>query len=129
MTSANLLIVIIVGTIVGALVGLVFGSDTSGLGLVIVAGFLAVVAAAFVHNMLFARITKTERTTSGIPGLLIALAAVASLAGSMTAQEVTRELIHLRPSIVCALAGMISSALMGMLLVAYGLQPGKPRSP
>jgi hypothetical protein len=39
MTSANLLIVILVGTVVGALVGLALGGTLTGFYLAVVAGF------------------------------------------------------------------------------------------
>ena len=123
MASASLLIIIIVSTTIAAVVGVTLEHTLSGLALTISAGFCGVIAAAFVRNLIFAQFTRPGRRSSAIPGAIVVFSAVASLAGSMTAQEITKEIVELRPSLVCGLAGLISSALMGMLVAAHHLSP------
>ena len=55
MTTASLLIVLIVGTAVGAIVGLALGGSMEGWYLALLAGFLGAIVAVFVRNLILAR--------------------------------------------------------------------------
>ena len=55
MTSANLLIVVLVGAVVGALVGLALGGALSGFYLAVVAGFLGTIVAGVARNEIMKR--------------------------------------------------------------------------
>src|SRR5262249_27536656 len=103
--------------------GLVLGETIGSLMLMIVAGFLGVLAAAIARNFVFVHLTKLWPHASDIPSVIIVFSVVASLAGSMTAQEITRDLVHLSPTLACGLAGLISAVLMVMLMAAYKMKP------
>ena len=128
MASASVLIVLLVSTAVGGVAGLSLGDVLSGPWLAIISGFLGVVAAAVARNYLMTPLAKTRPDNSGIPMMIVVFAAVASLAGSMAAFELVREFGSLRSGIVGGLAGLISGALMSMLMAAYHMnvhhQPG-----
>lgn len=80
MTSANLLIVILVGTIVGALTGLALGDVITGLYLAVVAGFFGTMIAGVVRNTIMRR-AGIGPDNSQIPTVVLVYSAVASLAG------------------------------------------------
>jgi tellurite resistance protein TehA-like permease len=126
MTSANLLIVLIVGIAVGALVGLGLGGYFGNqLYLAILAGFLGTIIGGLARNYIMVRGTggSDEART---PLLVIVLAAIASLAGSSAALEVAQQ-SHLEDSSVWigTLAGLFSAILMAMLMIVYHTHPGE----
>jgi uncharacterized BrkB/YihY/UPF0761 family membrane protein len=124
MTTANLLIVLLVGTVVGALAGLALDSFfPHSLYLGIVAGFLATIIAGVVRNTIMARITGVGPDTSSIPTIVILYSAIASLAGSAAAVEVAHASHHDSPVWIGTLAGLFSSILMALLMVAYYMDP------
>jgi len=82
MTSASLLIVLIVGTVVGALTGLIVGGSLEALYLAVLAGFLGTTIGAVVRNLIISRGAGMGPDESRTPVLVIVYAAVASLAGS-----------------------------------------------
>ena len=82
MTSASLLIVLLVGTVVGAVTGLFLGGMNADV-LAILAGFLGAVIGATVRNFIVARGAGVGPDNSRTPGTVIAFAAVASLAAGM----------------------------------------------
>ena len=120
MTSANLLIVLLVGTAVGALTGLIVGATPNPLYLAVLAGLVATIIAGIARN--FAIGPAGIRT----PALVIVYAAVASLAGSALALEIAR-LSGLESSAVWigTLAGLFSVILTAMLLITYHVTPGE----
>jgi hypothetical protein len=123
--SAGLLIVIIVSIIVGGLTGMALGSLLSGTVLAIIAGFLAVIASVAVRNLLMVRGAGAGPDDSGLPGLIIVFAIIASLAGSLSAEEITEHLLHLSQGMRGALAGLLSGVLMAMLMITYHMNPDK----
>ncbi len=130
MTSANLLIVIIVGTIVGALTGLGLGGYFGNqLYLAILAGFLGTIIGALARNFIMAR-RSGGTDDSRTPGLVIVYAAVASLAASAAALEIAQQ-SHLEDSSVWigTLAGLFASILMAMLMITYHTNPGEMPRP
>jgi len=124
MTTANLLVVLLVGTAVGALAGWALGSFfPHSLYLGIVAGFLATIIAGFVRNTVMTRITGIGPDTSKIPALVILYSVIASLAGSAAAVEVAHASHHESPVWVGTLAGLFSCILMALLMIAYFMNP------
>ncbi|HET7211534.1 MAG TPA: hypothetical protein VFI85_07310, partial [Methyloceanibacter sp.] len=87
MTSASLLIVLIVGTAVGALTGLAIGTSLGALSVAVLAGFLGTVAGAVVRNFIISRGAGKGPDDSKTPMLVIVYAAIASLAASAGALE------------------------------------------
>ncbi|MGH6735746.1 MAG: hypothetical protein ACRECX_06655 [Methyloceanibacter sp.] len=127
MTSASLLIVFLVGTVVGALTGLVLGGSIGTVYLAILAGFLGSIAALFVRNTIIARGAGIGPDDSRTPILVIIYAAVASLAGSLAAKEVLDlSEISSAPVGLGALAGLFSAFLLAMLMITYYTNPGEP---
>ena len=133
MTSASLLIVLFIGTAVGALIGLTIGSGMEPLYLAIVAGFLGTIIGAVARNMIMVRGSGSGPDDSRTPLLVIVYSAVASLAGSAAALEVARRSDLASSAVwIGALAGLFSAILLAMLMITYHTNPGeapKIRSP
>ena len=127
MTSANLLIVLIVGTVVGAWSGLGLGGYFGNqLYLAILAGFLGTIIGGLARNFIMARRSGAGSDESRTPMLVIVYAAIASLAGSSAAMEVAQR-SHLEgsPVWIGTLAGLFSAILMAMLMITYHTHPGR----
>lgn len=126
MTSANLLIVLLVGTVVGALVGLGLGDFFSNPWyLALVAGFLGTIVAALVRDFIVRRGGALGPDSSRIPTLVLVYAVIASLAGSSAATEVAQQSDMTASVWLGTLAGLFSSILMSMLMIAYFTHPGE----
>ena len=122
MTSANLLIVVLVGAVVGALVGLALGGALTGFYLAVVAGFLGTIVAGVARNEIMKR-SGAGPDDSKIPNLVLIYSAVASLGGSSLADEVVR-ISGLDSAVwLGMLAGLFSCILLAMLLITYYLNP------
>ena len=129
MTSASLLIVLFVGTVVGALIGLAVGDTMSTLWLAILAGFLGSIIAAIVRNFIMLRGPGVGPDDMRTPMLVILYAAVASLAGSTAAKEVA-DLSEATAAVwIGTLAGLFSSILLAMLMITYHTAPGESPKP
>lgn len=127
MTSASLLVVIIVGTTVGALTGLASGGSVGGLWLAIISGFFATIISAIARNIIIARGAGAGHDTSRTPVLVIVYAVVASLAGSaLGIQIAAMSGLANTPTFIGALAGLFSVILMALLLITYHAHPGEP---
>jgi hypothetical protein len=126
MTSANLLIVLLVGTVVGALTGLGLGNFFSNQWyLALVAGFLGTIIAAIVRDFVARRASGLGPDSSRIPTLVLVYAVVASLAGSSAAMEVAQQ-SELTASVwIGTLAGLFATILMAMLMITYFTHPGE----
>src|SRR5215470_3223153 len=125
MTSASLLIVLIVGTIVGALTGLTLGGLVGELWLTILAGLLATIIGALARNVIMVRGPGVGPDDLRTPLPVIVYSAVASLAGSSTAIEVERLSEVSAPAWLGTLAGLFSSILLAMLMITYHTTPGQ----
>ena len=127
MTSANLLIVVLVGAVVGALTGLALGGTLSGFYLAVVAGFLGTIVAGIARNEIMKR-SGAGPDDSKIPNLVLVYSAVASLGGSSLADELVRLGGIDSPIWLGTLAGLFSCILLAMLMITYYLNPetGKP---
>jgi hypothetical protein len=119
MTTANLLVVLLVGTAVGAIAGLALGTVfPHALYLGIVAGFLATMISCVVRNWI-----GVGPDTSRIPNLVILYSLIASLAGSAAAVEVARASHYDSPVWIGTLSGLFSSVLTALLMIAYYMNP------
>ena len=125
MTSASLLIVLIVGTVVGALTGLILSGSLEALYLAFLAGLLGTTIGAVVRNLIVSRGAGMGPDDSRTPMLVIVYAAVASLAGSSAAIEVARLSELSSPVWVGTLAGLFSAILLAMLMITYHTNPGE----
>lgn len=124
MTSANLLVVLIVGTIVGALTGLVIDVGPSPLYVAFVAGIAAVIVASIARHFILGPFgTRT-------PALVVVYGVVTSLAASALAMEIARlSGLETSPVWIGTLAGLFSVIFMAMLLITYHAQPGEQPMP
>jgi hypothetical protein len=127
MTSANLLIVVLVGAVVGALTGLALGGTLSGFYLAVVAGFLGTIVAGIARSEIMKR-SGAGPDDSKIPNLVLVYSAVASLGGSSLADELVRLGGIDSPIWLGTLAGLFSCILLAMLMITYYMNPetGKP---
>lgn len=82
MTSASLLIVLLIGTIVGGLAGLALGGSVGELPLTVLAGLLGTIITAFARNVILVRGPGVGPDDSRTPLLVIVNSAIVSLAGS-----------------------------------------------
>ena len=126
MTTASVLIVMIVATVVGGVIGMVLGGSVNVFVLAIAAGFLGVIAAAIVRNYILVRVAQSGPDDSGIPAIIVVFSLVASVAGSLAAEELSDEVLQFPPAMLGAFAGLLSSVLMVMLMVTYHMNPDKP---
>ena len=126
MTSANLLVVLLVGTVVGALAGLGLGDFFSNPWyLALAAGFLGTIVAALVRDFIVRRGGGLGPDSSRIPTLVLVYAVIASLAGSSAATEVAQQSDMTASVWLGTLAGLFSSILMSMLMIVYFTHPGE----
>jgi len=126
MASANLIIVLLVGTAVGALVGLGLGGIiTHPLYLAIIAGLIAIIVAGVVRNTIMTR-TSFDPDVSRIPFIVVVYAAIASLAGSAAAVEIDHASGLVSPVWIGTMAGLISAVLMALLMITYHMTPPPP---
>jgi hypothetical protein len=124
-TSASLIIVILVAAAVGAGVGgLLEGVVTNMVWLAIIAGFVATIVAGIVRNELIHHISGAGPDTFKVPGVVITFAVIASLAGSLSAHEIIDDYPSYYNGIwTGTLAGIFSSVLMAMLMITFYLHP------
>jgi len=130
MTSADLLIVLVIGTAVGALTGVAVGTSIGPLWLALVAGFLGTIIGSIIRNFIISRSVGVKRddplADSRIPILVIIYAVIASLAGSTAALEIAQESgLGEAPVWIGTLAGLFSAILMAMLMIVYHTHPGE----
>jgi hypothetical protein len=127
--SASLVILILVATAIGGLVGLVFGSlaiDTRITALV--AGFVATVAASIARYTVVFLGAHAGVDEARIPTVLVVNAAIASIAGSLAAHDLTGLVgMQASPLLLGAMAGLLSAVLMAMLMITYHTHPSPRR--
>ena len=129
MTQASLLVVLLIGTAVGALTALGVGTSLGGLSLAILAGFLGIIAGILVRNFLVARVAGMGPDDTRTPVVVLVFGIVASLAASTAALELAkRSDLAGSPVWIGTLAGLFASLLMAMLMITYYMNPetGRP---
>lgn len=137
-TSASLLVVMLVSVLVGALTGLLLDGAVSPLLVAVSAGFVGTVAAGIVRNWLLVRAWSAAGVEdTGTPVIVLVYAAVASLAGSLAAERVVRLLSEIPGLVVPAqvgdlpgivlggFAGLLSALLFGLLIITYRMNPNE----
>ena len=124
-TSASLLVVTLVATAVGGLTGLAFEGVAQPVAIAILAGLIGTIVAGLVRNTLLISAWGAAGIEDvGTPSAVISYAAVASLAGSLSAVQIMSASVAPDwPPLTGALAGLLSAGLMGLLIVTYRMQP------
>jgi len=138
-TTASLIVIMLVSVAIGALTGVLFDGLVSPVLVAVSGGFAGTIAAGIVRNQLLARAwTAAGVEDTGTPIQVVIYAAVASLAGSLAAERLARLLsempglvVHAQvgnvPGIILgAFAGLLSSILFGLLIVTYRIIPDQP---
>ncbi len=128
-TSASLMIVILVAAAVGAVVGGLL--DQMGVDrtlLAIISGFAAVIAAGIARHVMIRVVWGAGPDVTQIPTVIIVFALVSSLAGSLAGHEILDDYHEFYSGIwVGTLAGLLSALIMSMLMITYYMNP-TPRS-
>lgn len=118
--TLSLLVVQLVGTGTGALVGLILGGSISHeVVIALVAGLTATFAAALVRNELVHRQIGVGPCDTTVPSIVIAYAAFASVIGGLAGLELAILLDEPFPVWIGTLAGLLSSILTGLLIVTF----------
>ncbi len=128
-TSASLIIVILVAAAVGAAVGgMLERAGVDVVALAIISGFTATIVAVIVRNELINRMSGMGPDDFRIPMVVAVFAIVASLAGSLAGKEILDDMGEVHSGIwVGTVAGVVSSVIMSMLMITYYMNP-RPRS-
>ena len=122
--SASLLVVMLVATAIGALVGLLLGGWLEPVLLAVIAGFLGTITAGIVRNTLLIDAWGAAGVEdTGTPIVVVTYAAVASLAGSLAADRIALFVGAMPAVVIGGLAGLLSAVLLGLLMIAYQMNP------
>ena len=122
-TSASLIIIILVAAAVGAAVGGMLGPNFDPPVLSVISGFIATVVAVLVRNELINRLSGAGPNDFKIPLVVAVFAVVASLAGSLGGKEILDDVGGTySPVWVGTVAGLASAILMSMLMITYYME-------
>jgi hypothetical protein len=124
-TSASLIIVILVAAAVGAVTGgLLDQAGVDRTTLAIIAGFVATIAASIARHFLIRVVWGVGPDLTKVPGLIIVFALVSSLSGSLAGHEILDDWHEFYSGIwVGTLAGLLSALIMSMLVITYYMNP------
>lgn len=117
--SASLIILILVATVVGCVVALLLNGMVGSRILAVLSGLIAAVAASIARYRLVYGNAGEGQDEKGIPGVLIVNVAIASIAGSLAAHDVTINAGVPEPAILGGLAGLFSAILMALLMITF----------
>ncbi|CAA2143785.1 hypothetical protein [Hyphomicrobium sp. ghe19] len=124
-TTVSLLVVLGIGTAVGAFAGMVFGNamDPNAL-LAVLSGLAGTLAAAVSRNALVELGFGVGEFEQALPTPVFIFAIIASIIGSLAGFEVAALSSALLPVYIGALAGLLSSILTALLVISYHM-PGQ----
>ena len=126
---ASLLVVLVVATVVGALLGLALGGWLEAGPIAVIAGFLGTLAAGIVRNTLLVKAWGAIGVEDvGTPFTIVIYAALASFAGSLTADLIMLVIGAMPAVAIGGLAGLLSAVLLGLLMMAYRMNPDRPQT-
>ena len=126
-TSASLIVVILIGAAVGALVGGILGTTELSQPIIALAsGFIATVAAVIVRNKLLYRLSGVGPDDARMPTLIGVFAVIASIAGSLAGKEFLDDAGTYSAVWLGTVAGICSAVLMALLMITYHMNP-EPR--
>jgi hypothetical protein len=126
-TTASLIVVVLVATAVGTLTGLLFGSQLGSEALAVVAGLSGMIAAALVRNTLLVKAWSAVGVDDpGTPAAVVTNAVLSSIVGGLATHQIAVFVGGWPAVVMCGLAGLISAALFGFLMVTYRMNPDRP---
>jgi hypothetical protein len=127
-TSASLIVVIVVAAAVGAGVGGILGNYVPPVVVALGSGFMATVAAVIVRNTLVNRFSGAGPDQGRIPGVVVVFGVIGSIAGSLAAKELLDQAGGAYTSVwLGTVAGLVSAVLVALLLITYHMYPGPSR--
>jgi hypothetical protein len=127
-TSASLIVIILVAAAIGAIVGGMIGTSLDTAPLALVSGFVATIVAIVVRNKLLNRFSGVGADDFKIPGVIAVFAVIASIAGSLAAKEVLDNVGgEFSPVWTGTVAGLASAILMSLLMITYHMYPAHLR--
>ncbi|RUP08877.1 hypothetical protein [Hyphomicrobium sp.] len=123
-TMVSLLVVLIVGTVVGALLGMVFGNAMEPNALLaVLSGLSGTIAGAVARNTLVEQGIGVGEYEEALPTSVFIFAVVSSFAGSLAGFVVATLVHEPSPAWIGGFAGLFSSVLTSLLVVAYHMSP------
>jgi hypothetical protein len=127
-TSASLIVVILIGAAVGAVVGGMLGTTELSPPLIaVISGFVATVVAVIARNKLLYRLSGAGPDDTRMPALVGVFAIIASIAGSLAAKEILDDAGGAFTGVwLGTVAGISSAVLMSLLMITYHMYP-EPR--
>ena len=127
--SMSIVILVLIATGIGALVGLALGdSVTDTRILAIAAGLIATVVASIARYKIVFLGAGVGVDETKVPMVLVVNAAIASIAGSLAAHDIARFIADPPSSVILGtFAGLLSAVLMAMLMVTYHANPSPGR--
>jgi hypothetical protein len=129
-TTASLIVVVLVATAVGTLTGLLFGRHLGPEALAVLAGLSGMSAAALVRNTLLVKAWGAVGVDDpGTPAAVVTNAVLSSIVGGLATYQIATLIGGLPLVVLGGLAGLISAALLGFLMVTYRMNPDRPGDP
>lgn len=119
--STSIIVLVLIGTAIGAIVGLVLDGILPGTrSLAIIAGLVATVLASIARYKIVFLGAGLGHDDRKVPAVLLVNAAIASIAGSLAAHDLA-DLVAQPPSsvIIGTFAGLLSTVLMALLMITY----------
>ena len=117
--TVSMLVLLIVGTAIGALVGLVLGGSFQHAVVAIIAGMAGTFVAVIAQNALVHRQIGVGTEEEPIPMAIMVCGLIAAVAASLGGLELAFLLHEPFPVWIGTLAGLLSSVVMGLITVAY----------
>lgn len=119
--SMSIIILVLIATAIGALVGLALDGTLPGTrSLAVAAGFIAVVIASIARYKLVFLGAGAGVDERKVPMVLLVNAAIASIAGSLAAHDLAGIIADPPSSVIIGtFAGLLSAVLMAMLMITY----------
>ena len=117
--TISMLVLLIVGTAIGALVGLFLGGTFHHAIVAVIAGLTGTFGAVVAHNTLIHRQIGVGSAEEPLPMIMMVYGLIAAVVASLGGLELAHLLHKPFPVWIGTLAGLLSSVLMGLLLIAY----------
>jgi hypothetical protein len=114
-----MLVMLIVGTAIGALVGLFLGGAFQHPILALIAGLTGTAGAVVARNALVHRQIGVAPDEEPIPMVVMVCGLIGAVAASLGGLELANLLHEPFPVWIGTLAGLLSSVLMGLITTAY----------
>jgi uncharacterized membrane protein AbrB (regulator of aidB expression) len=127
-TSASLIVVIVVAAAVGAGVGGILGSYAPPVAVALGAGLIATIVAVIVRNKLVNPLSGAGPDEARIPVVVTVFGVIGAIAGSLAAKELLDQAGGNYTSLwLGTVAGLASAILVALLMITYHMYPEATR--